>query len=237
MVISMSNHHANQMLNIIQQFLDKYKNIINVIGTLGRIRSKPQSAVYECYSFSELALQLKGAGWDVYVKNIQNGVFRFKTSTQGDPNNFSYLVIHKNGVTLEVRQQIKIRSRWGNFTPDICITFNLSRFFNSSTTFSLHSRYLENFVECKHLEPYPMSCASFVGILYVLNRWNQANLRNNRSFPALLFYSNFSRSTNVDNIITRFNSNKNRYANAIFDGIQPNSPRLVDLRKYLQNYP
>lgn len=237
MVISMSNQDVNQMLNIIQKFLDTYRNIINVIGALGGIRSRPQSAVYECYSLSELALQLKKAGWNVDLDNIQNGEFRFKISTMGDPNNFSYIVIEKNGSILEVRQQIRITSRWGSFTPDICIIhLNSLRFFNSSNL-SLPNRYLENFVKCKHMEPYPMSCASFVGMLYVLNRWNRANLRTNRKFPAMIFYSNFSRSINVDNIIARFNSNMNKYANAIFDGIQPNSPRLADLQNYLKNYP
>jgi len=233
MVIPMSNQHINQMLNIIQQFLDKYRNTINVIGTLGRIRSRPQSAVYECYSLSELTLQLKGAGWKVIVQNIQNGEFRFKTSPSGDPNNFSFIVIDRNDVVLEVRQQVKIFGRWGIYTPDICITYPNALVFRNS----LDDESLENFIECKHMEPYPMSCAFFVGVLYVLNRWNRANLKANRSFPAMIFYSNFSRSNNVRNIITRFNNNMNTYANAIFDGIAPNSPRLADLRNYLQNYP
>ena len=233
----MSSQHVRDMLSKIQQFLDRYRHLINVIGTLGRINSRPQSAIYECYSLSELALQLERAGWSVNLDNIQNGEFRFKTSTMGDPNNFSYIIIDKNGLTLEVRQQMRISGRWGSFTPDICIIqLNSLRSFDFSN-FSLHNRHLENFIECKHMEPYPMSCASFVGILYVLNRWNRSNLKSNRGFPAMAFYSNFSRSVNVGNIITRFNSKMNTFANAIFDGISPNSPRLTDLRNYLQSFP
>ncbi len=234
MVTSMSNRPINQMLSVIRQFLSNYRGIINVLSLLGKIGSRPRSgAIYECYSLSELALQLKGAGWNVTVRNIQNGVFRFKTTPSGNPNNFSYLVIDKNETTLEVRQQVRIWGIWGCYTPDISIILPSSTFRNST----LSVKYLENFVECKHMEPYPMSCASFVGMLYVLNRWNRSNRKANRKFPAMIFYSNFGRSINVNNIIARFNGNMNNYANAIFDGIQPNSPRLVDLRNYLQNYP
>jgi len=101
---------------------------------------------------------------------------------------------------------LRINGRWGNYTPDICVI-------SPNTTLdprnSIEDRYLENFIECKHMVPYPMSCASFVGILYVLNRWNRNNRKNNRRFPAMVFYS----------------------------GISPNSSRLIDLRNYLQSFP
>lgn len=230
----MSNQHVRGMLNKIQRFLDRYRRLINVIGTLGRIGSRPQSAIYECYSLSELALQLERAGWSVNLDNIQNGEFRFKTTPSGNPNNFSYIVIDKNGYTFEVRQQLRINGRWGNYTPDICV---ISPNTALDPRNSIEDRYLENFIECKHMVPYPMSCASFVGILYVLNRWNRNNRKNNRRFPAMVFYSNSGQSFNVNNIIARFNSNRNTYANAIFDGISPNSSRLIDLRNYLQSFP
>ncbi len=233
----MSNRdHLSNMLRRIEYFLSQYSRVIDVLATLGRINSRSQSAIYECYSFSELALQLKKSGWDIDVCNIQTGEFRFKTSALGDPNNFSYYIIDKNGVTFEVRQQISVKGKWGRYTPDISIIRKSSRFSQGNRgIYYLENSDIENFIECKHLEPYPMSCVQFVGILYVLNRWGRENFRERRKFPAMMFYSNFSQSKNVNNIIRRMSSD--RYANYIFDGIQPDSPRLEDLQEYLKKYP
>ena len=109
--------------------------------------------------------------------------YRYLTSPNGNPANFSYILAKSDAEDCEVRQQVRVRSHLDPdiaFTPDIVVIRTDSdlsgerdldyaggkrRFFSVSANDVIAAH------ECKSLPPFPELLVSFVGMLIAAHPW------------------------------------------------------------------
>jgi len=116
-------------------------------------------------------------------ENIQDGKYRYLTTPNGNPDNFSYVRIEVLGRTFALRQQVRIRSHLHSdiaFTPDMVVlaegatiravndrdyASEKRKFFsvNSSDVVAAH--------ECKSMNPFPELLVSFIGHVMAAHEW------------------------------------------------------------------
>jgi len=117
------------------------------------------------------------------LRNLIDGKYRYLTTPNGNPVNFSYVEGLAGKELFVIRQQVRIKSHLAEdvaFTPDIVvikknaeITGELDpdyasgkrKFFfvNSSDVIAAH--------ECKSINPFPELLVSFVGMLVAAHTW------------------------------------------------------------------
>ncbi len=120
---------------------------------------------------------------NLYPVGLVDGVFRYKTSPQGNPANFSFYQGVIDGKSFDIRQQVRVESKISEgvyFTPDIAIILSgdvigskrdplYSKgkkeyfFIKSENVISIH--------ECKSMNPFPELIASFYGFLDLAHEW------------------------------------------------------------------
>ena len=117
-------------------------------------------------------------------KRASDGSYRYLTTPNGNPSNFSYMLMtNKNDYQIEIRQQVRIVSHVGSdvaFTPDIVVIPHNAKissrkdadyaggkrnffFVNSSDVIAAH--------ECKSMIPFPELLVSFIGMLMAGHEW------------------------------------------------------------------
>lgn len=116
-------------------------------------------------------------------KNIIDGKYRYLTTPNGNPANFSYIEGIARNEVFEIRQQVRVRSHLAQdiaFTPDMVVIRNNSEikgvldpdyaagkrqffFVNSSDVIAAH--------ECKSTNPFPELLVSFIGMLVAAHKW------------------------------------------------------------------
>ncbi|UJP04551.1 MAG: hypothetical protein LZF61_06635 [Nitrosomonas sp.] len=115
--------------------------------------------------------------------NLKNGTYRYLTTPNGNPNNFSHVEATVGNEVFEIRQQVRIRSYLNPdiaFTPDMVVMHKGAnimshhdpdyasgkrKFFcvNSADVIAAH--------ECKSTNPFPELLVSFVGMLIAAHAW------------------------------------------------------------------
>lgn len=116
-------------------------------------------------------------------KNLVNGTYRYLTTPNGNPANFSYIEGQAGVELFEIRQQVRVMSHLAKdvaFTPDMVVikrnaeisgatdpdyAAGRRKFFyvNAADVIAAH--------ECKSTNPFPELLISFVGMLVAAHQW------------------------------------------------------------------
>jgi hypothetical protein len=124
------------------------------------------------------------AGFTGRVMNMtKDGSYRYLTTPNGNPANFSFMLMKNEHEGIEVRQQVRIASHVGNdvsFTPDIVVipySVNISQKKDADYAggkrkfFYVNSRDVIAAHECKSMVPFPELLVSFIGMLVAGHEW------------------------------------------------------------------
>jgi len=117
-------------------------------------------------------------------KNLnQNGEYRYLTTPNGNPHNFSYVRLVRPGEIRELRQQVRIRSYVNDdiaFTPDMVVVTEGADVGGQKDPdyaggkrgfFCVRSADVIAAHECKSMNPFPELLVSFVGMLITAHAW------------------------------------------------------------------
>ncbi len=142
------------------------------------------SAYFEIGCLLSLIEFYEECGFEGTVRNAgEDGSYRYLTTPNGNPANFSYVSMVKAQEKIEIRQQVRISSHVGDdvsFTPDIVVIPQSTTireikdsdyaggkrkffFVESSRVIAAH--------ECKSMVPFPELLVSFIGMLIVGHKW------------------------------------------------------------------
>lgn len=120
--------------------------------------------------------------------NLKDGKFRYLTTPNGNPDNFSYITAtgkttQSQNESFEIRQQVRIKSHINTdiaFTPDI-VVLRKDRTIESVQDKDYASGKRKFFFveckdviaahECKSTNPFPELLISFIGMLYASHNW------------------------------------------------------------------
>lgn len=120
---------------------------------------------------------------EIFPQNLIEGKFRYLTSPNGNPHNFSWIKIVYNNEEFELRQQVRIQSHLHSyiaFCPDIVLlkrntkidaVKNLDFAKGKRSFYSVKSDQVISAHECKSLSPFPELLVSYIGILEVAHSW------------------------------------------------------------------
>jgi len=145
-------------------------------------QTKRISDYFEMFCYNNILRFYEAAGWEISIKNLKKNKFKYKCTTMGNPDNFSYFLMSKSQakgkktVTLcyWIYHNMNIQSAYHAdifTTPDIAIITPGS--IRVSTTFYLTKRkyyYVENkdlitFGEAKNFTPFPELLFNFIGVV------------------------------------------------------------------------
>ncbi len=160
---------ASILIRDIELFLTKHSSLFKSQGT--RI-----SHFFEMSCYNYVVKFYENNGFIVSPQNLKVGVFRYKISATGNPDNFSYFLISKNVkgslYEFEVHHNLSIECAHESdifYTADISVIKKDSIERINPPTYSARrssckSVNLETFFEVKHLSPFPELLFSFTGI-------------------------------------------------------------------------
>ncbi len=113
----------------------------------------------------------------------EKGEFRYLTSPNGNPENFSWIRLNIEGEDFEIRQQVRVRSHWHAdvaFCPDIIVLkpgttveadFDEDYANGKRKFFVVSSEQVVSAHECKSLSPFPELLVSFTGMFQAAHKW------------------------------------------------------------------
>lgn len=160
---------ASLLVSDIEAFLKKH-------STLFRGQGSRISHFFEMSCYNYVVKYYEGNGFTVLAQNTKDGVFRYKISAAGNPDNFSSFlvskVVKKHRYDLEVHHNLPIECAHEAdifYTADISVIKSGSITRTNPATYSMKRSFcraenLETFFEVKHLAPFPELLFSFTGI-------------------------------------------------------------------------
>lgn len=145
--------------------------------------SRQIAAAFEIGCFHSL-LEFYSSSSVVTPQNLTpSNEYRYLTSPNGNPANFSFVRISHPSGDYDLRQQVRIVSHLDSdiaFTPDM-VVFPTEAAVNTRTDkdyaggkrsfFFLRSADVVAAHECKSMNPFPELLVSFVGLLQVAHKW------------------------------------------------------------------
>jgi len=120
------------------------------------------------------------------LKNLVDGKYRYLTTPNGNPNNFSYVQGNSKNEFFEIRQQVRVWSHLAEdvaFTPDMVVirkdaeikgTLDPDYASGKRKFFCVKSSDVIAAHECKSTNPFPELLVSFVGMLVAAHQWLMA---------------------------------------------------------------
>lgn len=165
------------MFDAMEQFASKYAAVYSK-------KDREIAAHFEIGCLLSLIEFYEACGFKGVVENLATDEsYRYLTTPNGNPANFSYIVMTKRNERIEIRQQVRISSHVGedvSFTPDIVVIPHRARirrkkdadyaggkraffFVKSSDVIAAH--------ECKSMIPFPELLVSFIGMLVAGHEW------------------------------------------------------------------
>ena len=93
-------------------------------GSVYSLSDKALSGIFEIGCFLSIVNDYEKQGVTIEGLNLVENQFRYLTTPNGNPNNFSYIRLTKSGKSWELRQQVRVCSHLHddvNFTPDIVV--------------------------------------------------------------------------------------------------------------------
>lgn len=157
------------LIRDIELFLGKYSTIFKIQGS--RV-----SHFFEMSCYNYVVKYYEKNGFTVLPQNLKAGVFFYKISAAGNPDNFSHFLARKEikgkEYVFEVHHNLPIECAHEEdifYTADISVIKKDSIIRTSPPTYSMKRSFckavnLETFLEVKHLAPFPELLFSFTGI-------------------------------------------------------------------------
>lgn len=163
----------------ISKFLNKYQSTVAT-------QSSRIGDYFEMSAYNSIVKFYENNGFDINIKNLIDGYFKYKLSPTGYPHNFSYFEIAKiynyrnkkiKRYIFEIHHNVAIESGIENglfVTPDICVINkdsiselkNSKYFFSGSRSYYyVKNKELQTFCEVKNLNPFPELLFNFIGLL------------------------------------------------------------------------
>jgi hypothetical protein len=152
------------------------------------ISKKQLYASFEIGCFHAILNYYEKQNIKVIPQNLIDGEFRYLTSANGNPKNFSYVILSKHGDNkYQIRQNIRVKSHINPniaFTPDIVVMKNDTDIHcemdsdyakGKRTFYSVDSADVVAAHECKSFPPFPELFVSFVGMLVTAHKWYSDN--------------------------------------------------------------
>ena len=160
----------------VTDFINKYK--VTVVS-----HSKRISNFFEMSCFNYIVRFYELQGYNVIIKSLQSGQYRYKCSTSGIQSNFSHFEVdiqfEGECYKFEIHHNLAVQSSHDSSiftTPDICVikTATLKStidYYDAKTTFSFVNNVdLITFCEVKHFTPYPELLFNFMGVINELKK-------------------------------------------------------------------
>lgn len=155
----------------IKDFANKYKTI--VVN-----QAKRTSDYFEMSCFNYIVRFYELNGYELEVKNLQAGKYRYKCSPAGIQSNFSHfeasIEIEKKKFNFEIQHNLAVQSSQDGklfTTPDISVIKKgkvkyTKEYYSTKTTFSyVENKDLMTFCEVKQFNPFPELLFNFIGVL------------------------------------------------------------------------
>ncbi len=140
-------------------------------------------ASFEIGCFLALIRYYETMGCTIQPENLIDREYRYLTTPNGNPSNFSYATCFTGSEAFDIRQQVRIVSHIDSriaFTPDIVVlrratTIHQDRdsdYANGKRSF-FHVNAVDVIAlhECKSLPPFPELLVSFLGLVFVGSGW------------------------------------------------------------------
>lgn len=140
------------------------------------------SAAFEIGCFHSL-VEFYAETTTVTAENLIDGKFRYLTTPNGNPRNFSFIKITHGKKEYQIRQQVRIRSAINPniaFTPDIAVfekEGNVKSRYDEDyangkrSFFYVDAKDMISIHECKCMNPFPELMVSFLGMVYSAFTW------------------------------------------------------------------
>lgn len=141
------------------------------------------SASFEIGCFHALLNYYEGIGYSLHVENLVNNEYRYLTTPNGNPNNFSHVSMVGEDGEFEIRQQVRINSYLDEdiaFAPDIVVLFKGAQIneikdkdyaSGKRPFYTASSNSVVAAHECKSMVPFPELLVSFVGMFVTAHGW------------------------------------------------------------------
>lgn len=137
---------------------------------------------FEAATFALVIKKMQSNGWSVEMvnpkpkKKYARKKFQLKFSTRGAPQNYSYAKCTKDGRSVEIRHQLRVKTihqpqyahKSANIVCDIAIIDAGIDFEKVPTDEAIDNHALQSFCEVKHMSAYAELIASFVGLVHEL---------------------------------------------------------------------
>lgn len=147
-------------------------------------RDRELAGAFEIGCFLTLVADYERQRLSVIPRNLDGDEFKYLTTPNGNPQNFSYVELQSTrGGLWQLRQQVRVRSHLHNditFTPDIVLldadaAINEEKDIDYAggkrTFFSVTSTAVIAAHECKSMTGFPELYISFVGMLVAAHDW------------------------------------------------------------------
>lgn len=157
------------LIKNIEKFLNKHSTTLSFQGS--RI-----SHYFEMTCYNDVVRFYQERGFVVEPQNLKNGIFRYKISAAGNPENFSYFLVKKTvkevDYNFEIHHNLSIECAHQAdifYTADISVITEGSVERISPETYKMkrsccRGSNVQTFFEVKHMAPFPELLFSFTGI-------------------------------------------------------------------------
>lgn len=162
--------------SITKEFAEKHGSVYNK-------KQRELSASFEIGCFHSILNYYQGVGYEVSIQNLVNGEYRYLTTPNGNPDNFSYILLSGEDGVFELRQQVRIYSDLDEdiaFAPDMVVLFQGSSILPKKDAdyasgkrpfYSASSKSVVAAHECKSMVPFPELLVSFIGMFITAHGW------------------------------------------------------------------
>jgi hypothetical protein len=153
-------------------------------GHMLSVSERQLSAAFEIGSLHALLRYYESQRYVLEPANLTTtGEYRYLTSPNGSPANFSYVRARGPDGIFEIRQQVRVESHVDEricFTPDIVVMVEGADIKSSKDNnyasgkrpfFRVSSSEIVAAHECKSMNPFPELIVSFIGMLVVAHEW------------------------------------------------------------------
>ncbi|WP_323920118.1 hypothetical protein [Aeromonas caviae] len=167
----------------IKDFAEKHSTTYNKKG-------RELSASFEIGCFHALLNFYEARGFALKIENPIDGEYRYLTTPNGNPSNFSYISAIGIDGCFEIRQQVRIKSHLNNdiaFAPDMVVLFKESIISKTTDSdyasgkrpfYSVSSKDVVAAHECKSMTPFPELLVSFIGLFITAHEWYEQSEEN-----------------------------------------------------------
>lgn len=164
------------------KFFDQNRGNLNLFG-------RTVNQTFEAFVFAATSAWYREQGWDVEFVHprSKDGLvkpLRLKFSTRGRPGNYTHVVCQKDGVSRQIRHQLRVATsahqpgnkRNANVCLDVAIItpFDVS---SLGTDNYVENSYLISFAEAKHMAAFAELVANFIGLVHELQPGRLSRIR------------------------------------------------------------